>query len=519
MAVFSMEQEAIEKALAALNDTVALCNHQRKAQGVVEMVSSWVFGSRMDTYSPTEVQAEVLFAESNLLLSLITFLQDEGFVSFIKGGLRIRSSYSLYKQLYQWLESCENGGIEMERNTATGIRMGMGTFNLFLSLLPARVLKMLEFVGFSGERDWGLRQLEAAGASPTFRGSLSTSFLLAYYTVAAVILGIGDMNTEHCEELLQAQLVKYPESAQLLYFKGRIELMKGNINEAVRWFQKMQALPVDWTQVKHLCWWELMWAHWLRADWLEASSYAERLYLHSKWSKSTFLYQRASSLLMLQPAGERTHLLSTDRDKVLAPGITCGDVLEMMRLIPAHKQRIAGKSIPVEKFAVAKSERYVSERANLPLAALEILYLWNGFRLLERNADLLHKMLGYVWEELMHIEDHREHNSWYSDDWSVVTLLQGVCFRIQRRTDEAHRCFESILERSELIEHDHYAVAAASMELGLLYLDQGLLDLAEKQLHSAKTDYKGYHLESRIRFRIHAGLAKLKSTNALFRQD
>ena len=32
-------------------------------------------------------------------------------------------------------------------------------------------------------------QLEAAAQSPTFRGSLSTSFLLSYYTVAAVVLG------------------------------------------------------------------------------------------------------------------------------------------------------------------------------------------------------------------------------------------------------------------------------------------------------------------------------------------
>ena len=50
-------------------------------------------------------------------------------------------------------------------------------------------MKLLEFVGFSGERVWGLRLLEAAAQSTTFRGTLSTSYLLAYYTVAAVMLG------------------------------------------------------------------------------------------------------------------------------------------------------------------------------------------------------------------------------------------------------------------------------------------------------------------------------------------
>ncbi len=33
-----------------------------------------------------------------------------------------------------------------------GVRLGVGTFNLLMSLLPARVTKLLEFVGFSGSR-------------------------------------------------------------------------------------------------------------------------------------------------------------------------------------------------------------------------------------------------------------------------------------------------------------------------------------------------------------------------------
>lgn len=39
---------------------------------------------------------------------------------------------------------------------ASGVRMGVGTFNLMISLLPARVIKLLEFIGFSGNKVWNL---------------------------------------------------------------------------------------------------------------------------------------------------------------------------------------------------------------------------------------------------------------------------------------------------------------------------------------------------------------------------
>lgn len=34
----------------------------------------------------------------------------------------------------------------------SGVRMGVGTFNLMISLLPARVIRLLEFIGFSGNK-------------------------------------------------------------------------------------------------------------------------------------------------------------------------------------------------------------------------------------------------------------------------------------------------------------------------------------------------------------------------------
>jgi len=230
-AVFSMEPDSIELAATTMTNAVTLCNLRRKDRRLIESISGWVFGQRMDNYTPGELQAEILYAEGNLLLSMLTFLGDESLMSFIKGALKIRSCYSLYKQLFQWLVTCEQEDQEVEPNFATGVRMGIGCFNLFLSLLPARVLRLLEFIGFSGDRQLGLTELTKGAASGTFRSPMCTSFLLFYHSLAAVVIGIGDMDADHAESLLRPQIEKYPNSLQFLYFKGRVQLMRGCVDE------------------------------------------------------------------------------------------------------------------------------------------------------------------------------------------------------------------------------------------------------------------------------------------------
>lgn len=46
----------------------------------------------------------------------------------------------------QWEKSSSKKHFE------SGVRMGVGTFNLMVSLLPGRVIRLLEFIGFSGNK-------------------------------------------------------------------------------------------------------------------------------------------------------------------------------------------------------------------------------------------------------------------------------------------------------------------------------------------------------------------------------
>ena len=55
---------------------------------------------------------------------------------------------------------------------------------------------------------------------------------------------------------------------------------------------------------------------------------------------------------------------------------------ELMCDLPNWKQRIAGKSIPMEKFAILKARRFLDQKNKLVLPVLELIYLWNGFKLI-----------------------------------------------------------------------------------------------------------------------------------------
>lgn len=56
--------------------------------------------------------------------------------------------------------------------------------------------------------------------------------------------------------------------------------------------------------------------------------------------------------------------------------------------VPKYKQRIAGKSLPMEKFAVKRSQRFTNQNNRLFMPAIELLYLWNLFKVFGKRKSL-----------------------------------------------------------------------------------------------------------------------------------
>ncbi|XP_041640247.1 tetratricopeptide repeat protein 39B-like isoform X2 [Cheilinus undulatus] len=489
----TFEPKDMDAAMASLRESLQTCQSFRKKTGIVETLTSLWYRQPADNLTEEEMHAELCYAEVLLQKAALTFL-DESIIGFIKGGMRIRNSYQIFKDC-QVLASMTK---EMEKEKSTyvhfrsGISMGIGSFNLMLSLLPSRVLRLMEFLGFSGDRELGLSELRQGAGSHSLRSILSALTLLMYHLYITVILGTGEGNLSEAETLLAPYAQKFPNGALMLFYTARIALLKGNFTFAQEKFLACIAAQEEWRQIHHLCYWELMWAYSFEQNWMEAYRYADLLCKESKWSQAVYVFQKASILSML-PEEEVKKLGE--------------NVVELFRQVDSLRLRIAGKSIPTEKFAAKKAQRYASScPVKLVVPALEMMYVWNGFTVVGKRPELTESILNTLEKAEEELREDPNPSEYHLEDHCVLQLLKGLCLRQLGRLVKAELCFNHVISKEDDLKHYSYLVPFTMYELGLLHRQKGDIPTAITVIENAMTNYKDYNMESRLHFRIHAAL-------------
>lgn len=96
-AILTFEHKHIEKASEVLKQSMSVCSKHRKHASISQNIGKMVKRTNYDSYTTEEVHAELCYAESLLLKSMLTFVEDETLVSFVKAGLKIRTCFMLYK--------------------------------------------------------------------------------------------------------------------------------------------------------------------------------------------------------------------------------------------------------------------------------------------------------------------------------------------------------------------------------------------------------------------------------------
>ena len=220
--------------------------------------------------------------------------------------------------------------------------------------------------------------------------------------------------------------------------------------------------------------------------------HANTLLEQSRWSPCLYSYLKAAYYCMLQE--ELTQEQKEEQAQLIAA-------------VPGHKQRIAGKSLPMEKFAIRKAERWSKQDGRLTLPGLELVYLWNGFNIVGLHYNLVERFFVVVEEETKLTEERRSRSKspepFQLEDDCLLLLLKGMCLKHMSAPLAAEECFRKVLNstREGQLKADKYLAPYATVELALLLLDNGDLGQAWHLLEEAKTKYKDYSLQSRLHFR------------------
>lgn len=148
----SLFQKDLEEASSVLGDACETIGRYRRKTGIAENLGRIVRKTDYNAYTEIELHAELCHAECLLLKAVLTFHEDETLVSFVKAGLKVRSCYQSFRECWNALNQRDWANSAFRQDFESGVRLGAGGFNLMISLLPARIMKLLEFIGFAGNR-------------------------------------------------------------------------------------------------------------------------------------------------------------------------------------------------------------------------------------------------------------------------------------------------------------------------------------------------------------------------------
>ncbi|XP_063687511.1 tetratricopeptide repeat protein 39B-like [Bolinopsis microptera] len=510
-AIMTYDSREIEKGYAILAKGLELTDSQRQKR------TDYL---RMKAPKYEEVVAELLYAETLLLTSLLSFTQSDSVIAMIKGAVKGRTSYGIYRDLYN--KYILKAGISrhnkskipeyLSNDFLSGILMGYGCFHIALSMVPPKLLKILELVGLQGDTQEGLKALSQGVDCDGLRSSFCAQAIIAYESAFKFHLDPYNMKLEVVDKLTTKYLAKHPVCVSFQFFAGRTEMLRRNLPSARQTFEKCIMLQDEWVTMHHTCWFELLWVSSLEQKWSEAAEYAERLFGASNWSKTSYLY--------LLAAFRHAQFIDSDPSRKYAkdPNITT-----LFKDVKEYQIRVAGKRLQIEKYCVRKARSFKNRNNFLFLPALEAMYIWGIFSLLDESTAKTFiqkcdsKMVNGVTDVQL-----------CADDRALGHLMIGVlwkhCYLLTKNNnDESSR--ESCLQKSEdsltkslsyekQIALDHFIMGWANYEMAELYWLKGDNRKAMESVKACKkvSSKVKYSLESRVMFKIHNLTERIKNS-------
>ncbi|XP_053658534.1 tetratricopeptide repeat protein 39C-like [Anopheles marshallii] len=376
------------------------------------------------------------------------------------------------------------------------ISFGYGVFQLSISLLPPSLLKLISFLGFEGDRAMGIACLSFSRQSNDMRAPLATLALLWYYTIVTPFFALDGSNLSHeiaaAQELIEEANGQFAKSSLFLFFRGRVERLKSNIQDAIRAYELAYRSSAQ-REIKLLCLHEIGWCRLIQLDFGTAMKNFHELKLCSQFSKSFYSYLTA---ICEGSFGQFSNLVKWRTE-----------ILELINRSPQKDSQIERyifrRSLKLPRAESGEQPKY---RSSLywKYLVFEMLFLWNT--LSSCSEEQLESM----------VADCSQPTDAFSEPMvGISRLILGACLSCLARYDEAIRAFRECISMRERFDHqeqqDTHISAFAYYELAVLLLRQqndGAGEAHRLLLH-AQQNFKNYDFDNRVSVRIHTLLKRL----------
>ncbi|CAF0814161.1 unnamed protein product [Adineta ricciae] len=379
------------------------------------------------------------------------------------------------------------------------VSFGYGLFQIALSFVPPRIMKLIKFLGFESDRKAALAALRFSSQSVDMKAPLANLTLLWYHCIIQPFFAIDISNPPDVSEakaILKRNIAKYDRSTLFIYFQGRLERLEKDLPKALSTFvnglnaansQIQAASSVRYNELDQILVYDLGFCYMMGLNFEYALSCFSRLKDESRWSKAFYCYTCAICSAAMNDGKSSANF-----------------VKEGIKLLQK-------RSNPVELFVQKRLDylkKYPPSVSSAYVLVIEMLYLWILLPLCEEPT--IRRMLQII----------EKHGQDSKDDGKlrpITCFLEGAIHNIIHDFDNAENCYEEALARvddSKLV-FTKYILPFASCELGILeYLHHQNTERAKELLTRAKDKYSDYDFDNRLQIRATATLKIISSQEA-----
>uniref|UniRef100_A0A3P9N9Z7 Tetratricopeptide repeat domain 39C n=1 Tax=Poecilia reticulata TaxID=8081 RepID=A0A3P9N9Z7_POERE len=491
-AVMTFEEEKMQTAFEDLKSTERLCESENGSviETIKNKIKRSVDSQRLGMAAVDRLQRQIIIADCQVYLAVLSFIKQE-LSAYIKGGWILRKAWKMYNKCYNDITHLQEGNRRASEQQASldgvspevldrlkgSVSFGYGLFHLCISMVPPHLLKIVNLLGFPGDRDQGLSALTYASESKDMKAPLATLSLLWYHTVVQPFFALDGSDTQaglmEAKCILKQREATYPNSSLFIFFKGRVQRLECQINSALTSFNEALDLASDQREIQHVCLYEIGWCSMIELNYTEAYRAFERLKAESRWSQCYYAYLTGA-----------------------CQGAT-GDLEGAVVTFKDVQKLFKRKNNQIEVFSLKRAEKLRSPGLSKELCILsviEILYLWKA---LPNCSSAKLQTMTHV---LQGIED--------ASCTDLKNLLLGAISRCLLNTKDAVQYFRLAASDEVGRQCNSYVQPYSCYELACVLLNSP--ETAEKGrmlLLQAKEDYAGYDFENRLHVRIHSAFA------------